>query len=88
MTCKESHHPPPKAVTNVNTAGHPNGIEMLAGALLVIAGTLIFFTWVGTFQSIYALGIFPMIFGYILLFHSEPILETLQQWRATGAKAH
>lgn len=87
MSCEESHHPPPRAVISINTAGHPTGIEMLVGALLVISGMLIFFTWVGTFQSIYALGLIPLVSGFILLFHSDPILETLHRWRTTGEEA-
>lgn len=83
MTCKESHHPSPKAVINVNTAGHPNGLEMAVGAILVIVGMLIFFTWVGTFQSIYALGLIPLAYGYILLFHANPILGTLRRWKTS-----
>ncbi|MDE1821670.1 MAG: hypothetical protein KGJ23_11790 [Euryarchaeota archaeon] len=81
MSCEESHHPPPQAVVSFRTGGHPTGAEMVLGGFLMILGLALFYTWVATFDAIWSLGIFPFAFGAILVFHADPILETLQKWR-------
>lgn len=88
MPYVESHHPPPKAIVNFNRGGHPTGAEMVVGGLLIIVGFLVFLTWVATFESIYAVGLLPLVCGFILEFHAEPILPTLRRWRETRPSSH
>ena len=84
MSCEESHHPPPRAIASVRTGGHPTGTEMVVGAFLMIIGLLVFYTWVATFEAIYAIGLLPFVLGAILIFHADPILVTLRRWRETA----
>lgn len=87
MSGEEGHHPVPRAIASFRTGGHPTATEIVLGGLLMIAGMTIFLTWVATFDAIWCVGIIPFGLGAILMFHSEPILETLQRWKATRRAA-
>lgn len=78
------HGDGPLTVISFNKGGHPTGAELVVGGVLIILGFLIFLTWVATFDNIWALGLLPLVCGFILVFHADPILETLHKWRETG----
>ncbi len=85
MSCEESHHPPPRAVASFSTGGHPTGSEIVVGGFLLFLGLALFYTWIATFQAIWAIGILPFALGGILIFHADPIMESLRKWRSPEA---
>lgn len=87
MSCEESHHPPPQAVASFTTGGHPTASELVVGGFLMILGLALFYTWVATFDAIWAIGLLPFALGAILLFHADPIMDSLRKWRSPGSHA-
>lgn len=83
MSDEEHASPATLTLVSFRKGGHPTGGEMVLGGLLMLVGFITFYTWVATFDAIWAIGIAPFSLGAILIFHSDPILETLQKWKRT-----
>jgi membrane protein implicated in regulation of membrane protease activity len=67
----EEHH----AVAHFNTGGHPLGWEIILGGVLFFTGLGLVYIWVATFLWWWAMGIFLVPLGGILLFHDQPLLR-------------
>jgi membrane protein implicated in regulation of membrane protease activity len=71
----ETPHPH-RIIFSFNEGGHPTGIEILVGALLSFIGLVMIYVWVATLVWPWATGALFLLFGGILLFHSEPLLRS------------